>query len=91
MITDLFEIQREQALVACEKMSEFYHGLNDLYRLYGMDLETNRGRRNILMSAPMEHFLAQALNESGLYNSVSNDGRTGQADIVLGLSCGEEI
>jgi len=76
-------VERIHALQTCQRMKEFHSKLTDLYLDYGMNLESNRGRRNILMSAPMEHFLAQELRKT--YVDVENDGRTGKADIVIKL------
>jgi len=69
-------------------MKAFYAELSGLYSGYNLDLESNRGRRNILMSAPMERFLCEALSESHL--RVWNDGRTGKADILIEFSDGPE-
>ena len=76
-------IERKHAIKTCQRMKEFHLKLTDLYLDYGMNLESNRGRRNILMSAPMEHFLAEELRKT--YIDVENDGRTGKADIVIKL------
>ena len=66
---------------ACKKMKGFYDQLQDLYSGFDLDLEENRGRRNILMSQPMEHFVAQELRP--FFKEVINDGRTGKADILI--------
>jgi len=76
-------LNRSHVLEACEKMQAFYSQLADLYKSHGMDIESNRGRRNILMSEPMEIFLAEALSKS---YPVISDGRTGKADIVVHLT-----
>lgn len=83
MSTVQFELQRSQAIKACTRMRNFYLDLKQLYTDHGIDLEANRGRRNILMSGPMEKFLAEEMHSSGLYESVINDGRTGCADILV--------
>ena len=83
MSTVQFELQRSQAIKACTRMRNFYLDLKQLYTSHGIDLEANRGRRNILMSGPMEKFLAEEMHSSGLYESVINDGRTGCADILV--------
>ena len=69
---------------AIATMQGFYRNLSAVYSDYGMNVESNRGRRNILMSAPMEKFLADALNETCAW--ARNDGRTGKADIEIGLN-----
>ena len=60
-------------------MKEFYDGLKGFYKSHGLDIESNRGRRNILMSEPMERFFADQIAKT--YNNVVSDGRTGKADI----------
>lgn len=74
-------LEKHHVQSACKKMSEFYGLLKVLYSAFDLDLEENRGRRNILMSQPMEHFLAEKLRPS--FSKVINDGRTGKADIMI--------
>lgn len=74
-------INREMAIKACSSMKSFHSDLVKLYSSHGMNLASNRGRRNILMSAPMEHFLAEAIKDS--FPNVVCDGRTGEADITV--------
>ena len=79
---------RETAILACRNMQQFYSKLNSLYESNNMSLESNRGRRNVLMSGPMEKFLADAINDNeiskdNLYHSVVSDGKTGEPDIVI--------
>ena len=79
---------RESAVLACKDMQDFYSKLNGLYQSSGMSLESNRGRRNILMSGPMELFLANSINQveilkNNLYHSVVSDGKTGEPDIII--------
>ena len=73
----------------CTKLRDFYIGLSSYYKEYDLDIESNRGRRNILMSEPMEAFLANELREH--HKSVIADGRTGKADIVIETEAGTEI
>ncbi len=81
-------ITREVALEACVSMKNFHSELTKLYDKHGMNLLANRGRRNVLMSAPMEHFLAQAIRNSfcPTVTGVECDGRTGEADITVHTS-----
>ena len=74
-------ITREAALNTCRKMREFYLNLQNVYSESGLNIESDRGRRNIMMSGPMERFLAESLRESGLV--AHNNGATGQPDIVI--------
>lgn len=76
-------VNREMAVEACKAMKAFHSELTELYTKNGMNLSANRGRRNVLMSAPMEHFLAKAIKDSGMFTDVSSDGRTGEADITI--------
>lgn len=81
-------LTRKQVKSACSSMQTFYKGLCAYYSAFGMDLESNKGRRNVMMSEPMEHFLAQKLKKS--FMSVEADGRTGKADIVIKYVDGKE-
>ena len=54
-----------------------------------MELLSNLGRRNIVMSQPMEEFFAHELAKE-LDGHVECDGRTGKADIVI-HSLGKEL
>ena len=74
-------ISDQQALQTCKSLRAFYLGLKDYYSSHGLDIESNRGRRNILMSEPMEVFLAQELSK--VFHHVDADGRTGKADICI--------
>lgn len=74
-------ISRQHAVGACQRMQTFYKGLAAYYKTSGLDIESNRGRRNILMSEPMEIFLADELRKTN--QTVVADGRTGKADIVI--------
>lgn len=74
-------ITKDQAKETCKKLRNFYLGLKDYYSQFGLDIESNRGRRNILMSEPMEIFLAQELMR--VFHQVEADGRTGKADICI--------
>ncbi len=76
-------LTREVTIDACRRMMKFHSDLKSIYSNHGMDLFSNRGRRNILMSAPMERFLAEELSKTGLFKSVSSDGRTGEPDISI--------
>lgn len=82
-------INREISLKACKDMQAFYHGLDSLYETNGISLESNRGRRNVLMSGPMEKFLADATKDLAVdnpafdYAHVTSDGKTGEPDIVI--------
>ena len=76
-------LTRQVAIDACRRMISFHSDLKAIYEKHGMDLFSNRGRRNILMSAPMETFLAEELMKTQLYKDVVSDGRTGEPDIKV--------
>ena len=75
-------IDRTMAKNALQKMRGFHKGIVEIYKMYDMDLLDNLGRRNIVMSQTQEKFFAQELAKK--YAGVSEDGRTGQPDIVIG-------
>lgn len=66
---------------ALEKMVKFHADLKKLYENNDLNLLDNIGRRNILMSEPMERFLAESLIEDG--HVVTSDGRPGEPDIYV--------
>ena len=74
-------ITREIALETCRKMREFYLNLQNVYSESGLDIESDRGRRNIMMSGPMERFLAESIRDAG--HVAHHNGATGQPDIVI--------
>ena len=76
-------LTRNHMIDAIATMQGFYRNLSSVYKDYGMDIESNRGRRNILMSAPMEKFIAKELEKTCGW--AHSDGRTGKADIEIGL------
>ena len=78
-------IGKDCAVSACEQMASFHNALETLYRKHDIELSKNRGRRNVLMSGPMEHYLAEALRNTGLFDKVISDGRTGEPDIKVVL------
>lgn len=74
-------INSKHANYAIAKMSSFHAQLKNLYASSGLNLLENIGRRNILLSEPMEKFLSEALQNDGL--DVSADGRPGEPDILV--------
>ena len=74
-------ITREVALQTCRKMRNFYLSLKQVYGESGLSIESDRGRRNIMMSGPMERFLTDSLLEAGI--TAHHNGATGQPDVVL--------
>ena len=80
-------IERNDIENALKHMTEFYKDLSSLHAKYDIDLEANRGRRNILMSSVMEKFLSTELNKRHV--SAEADGATGKADIIVEVSSGK--
>jgi len=62
-------------------MQAFHKNLIDLYGNYGIDLLGNLGRRNVMLSSIQEKFFADELAKT--FKGVSNDGRTGEPDIMI--------
>ena len=68
-------------------MRTFYEELRQMHWRYGLELNEDLGRRNVLLSSAQEKFFSQALRDcAGL--EVQSDGRTGQSDIVVGMPDG---
>jgi hypothetical protein len=74
-------ITRAHVSKALKGMLQFYDQLRDLHENFGLQLEENRGRRNILMSSAQEEFFARALSQD--FKGVDNSGKTGEPDIVI--------
>ena len=75
-------ITRDHVSQALSSMKRFHEDLQGLHQKYGLSMLDNTGRRNVLMSAAQEEFFSQALAKS--YEGVSNDGSTGEPDIMIG-------
>jgi len=71
---------------ALHEMSLFYYDLQQLHKKHGLDLESDLGRRNVILSTAQEKFFGRAISEAG--HQVETDGRTGQSDIVVILDDG---
>lgn len=74
-------LDRENSVKAIENIKNLFDDLNSVYGRYGIDINRDVGRKNILISAAQEHFFAEAIKN--IVGSCSNDGRTGKADIVI--------
>lgn len=75
-------ITRAHVKQALLQMKQFHSDLQQLHHNYGLCMLDNTGRRNILMSSAQEEFFAQALAKT--YSEVSNNGKTGEPDIMVG-------
>ena len=72
---------REDASRVINQLKGFENKLSSLFNSYDLDLRTNSGRRNMLLSQAQEAFFSRALSEKGF--DCIHDGRTGEADIVI--------
>ena len=79
-------ITQEVAHRALWRMRTFYEEARQMHWRYGLELNEDLGRRNVLLSNAQEKFFSQALREAGF--ETEDDGRTGQADIVVELPDG---
>ena len=77
---NLSYITRECAISAVKKMMIFHEDLKHVFLKHDLDLLTDLGRRNILLSNAQEKYFASEL--SNLYTA-KNDGRTGEPDIII--------
>lgn len=74
-------IDRNTAIVAITKMAQFHEELKSLFNHHGLNLLSDLGRRNTLLSSAQEKFFSDGLRENGF--SVKSDGRPGQPDITV--------
>ena len=74
-------LTREQSISALLKMQHFHSSLCEMYLQHGMNLKSNLGRRNILMSGPQEVFFAEELRK--VFPETDSNGRTGEPDILI--------
>jgi len=75
-------INKDHVKKALANMRKFHADLKTLHEDYNLCMLENTGRRNILMSAAQEEFFAQSLADT--FSGVSNDGKTGEPDIMIG-------
>ena len=75
-------LTRIASINALKKMSIFHKELVSLYSNFNIDLLSNLGRRNIMLSNVQERFFADELAKT--FSGVISDGRTGEPDIVIG-------
>lgn len=74
-------LDRGSSVEAIRNISSLFNDVTDVYGKYGIDINRDVGRKNILISAAQEHFFANAI--ASVVGECSNDGRTGMADIVI--------
>jgi len=80
-------ITTEMAHEAIRNMRAFHDDLHRTMSSHGIDLLSNLGRRNILLSQAQEKFFAEAI---GKQYDVKESGRTGEPDIYV-RSLGREL
>ena len=74
-------LDRSSSVKAIKNISLLFTEVASVYDKYGIDIDRDVGRKNILISAAQEHFFADAI--ASVVGECSNDGRTGMADIVI--------
>ena len=74
-------INREITVTALHRLATFHEETKALFTRHGMDLLSDLGRRNTLLSSAQEKFFTDELLTLGL--AVRSDGRPGQPDIVI--------
>ncbi len=80
-------IDREIAATALTRLAGFHEETRAVFARHGMDLLSDLGRRNTLMSSAQEKFFTDELKNRGY--CVRSDGRPGQPDIIIdGLNGG---
>lgn len=82
-------LDRSSSIDAIKNIKSLFSELNGVYSKYGIDIDRDVGRKNILISAAQEHFFAQAIGS--IVGECSNDGRTGMADIVIDSMDNKEV
>jgi hypothetical protein len=75
-----FYIDSATAIRALKKMKSFHDDLNSLMNNHGIELTSNLGRRNILLSQAQEIYFAKEL---GATLDVTSSGKTGEPDIKI--------
>ncbi len=73
-------VTRHCAISAVKKMMVFHEDLKQVFNKHSLNLLTDLGRRNILLSNAQEKYFASELSK--LYTA-KNDGRTGEPDILI--------
>tara|TARA_B100000131_G_C18085715_1_gene600025 strand:+ start:60 stop:689 length:630 start_codon:yes stop_codon:yes gene_type:complete len=63
------------------EMKSFYSGLVELYGRFDINVESDIGRRNMLMSSLQEKTFAKQIK--AVYPSALSDGKTGEPDIII--------
>ena len=82
-------LDRASSIEAIKKISSLFKDMSTLYKSYGINIDNDVGRKNILISAAQEHFFAEAI--ASVAGECSSDGRTGMADIVIGSLNDREV
>ena len=74
-------LTRASAIDAVENIMLFADDMQKTYQRHGIDLASDIGRQNIILSPAQEHFFAAAIRKA--VGSCRNDGRTGEPDIII--------
>ena len=74
-------LTRPAAIGAIENIMSFADDMQKTYEKHGIDLGSDVGRQNIILSPAQEHFFADAIRKA--VGACRNDGRTGEPDIII--------
>lgn len=74
-------ITKKMAQEALRDMQGFYVELSAVYEKYGISVEEDLGRRNMLMSSLQEKMFAKQISK--IYPNTRSDGKTGEPDIII--------
>ena len=74
-------LTRESAVDAVENIMTFADDMQKTYSRHGIDLSSDVGRQNIILSPAQEHFFADVISKA--VGACRNDGRTGEPDIII--------
>ena len=74
-------IDRSITAAAITRLVQFHEEAKHLFAKFGMDLLSDLGRQNTLLSSAQEKFFCDALRDAG--HVVESDGRPGQPDIIV--------
>jgi hypothetical protein len=74
-------LTRESAINAVGNIMMFADDMQKTYSRHGIDLSSDVGRQNIILSPAQEHFFADVISKA--VGACRNDGRTGEPDIII--------
>lgn len=75
-------VDREIAVNLVQKLRHYFIAQKELQGRFGIDIMSDQGRRNIILSHAQEQFLCEELKNK--FSCVRVDGRAGASDIYIG-------